>query len=41
MKTYHVSCIKDTALAKYMYKEAKEGRVYLVSDCVILGHRKC
>ena len=41
MKTYHVNCIKDTALVKYMYKEAKEGRVYLVSDCVILGHRKC
>ena len=37
MKTYHVNCIKDTALVKYMYKEAKEGRVYLVSDCVILG----
>lgn len=39
MKTYCLNYINDIALPRYMYKEAKEGRVYLVSDCVILRHK--
>lgn len=41
MKTYCVNYINDIALPRYVHKEAKEGRGYLVSDCMILGHRKC
>ena len=40
MEIYWVSCKIDTRNTRHMFKKIKEGKIELVSDCVIYGHRK-
>ena len=40
MQTYTIGSKKDTKNTRNVFKKTKESRFYLVSDCMICGHRK-